>query len=190
MEEMQSAFYDDFWAAGDGGSETWEIKDDGAAEWAIQKIAEARSDTERWAAHYADELAKIRGRNEATEAFMMAALERYFDTVPHKVTKTADKYRLPTGELVRKHAKHVWRHDDDALMAWVRDNGLVSECVKVKESVSWSAVKARLAESDDGTVYDAATGVVCDAVQAADVKPEFVLKFDSNTTNDDDGGND
>lgn len=166
----------------------WEITDDGAAEWAMRQIANARSDTERWAEHYANELAKIRRRNEAVEAFMRTALERYFDTVPHKVTKTLDKYKLPMGELVRKHSKRVWRHDDAALLDWVRENGLVHECVQIKESVSWSAIRSRLAESDDGTVYDVSTGVVCDAVHVEDVPSEFVLKFDSNASNDDEQG--
>lgn len=158
--------------------EPWTIKDDGEAEWAMKKIAEAKSDTERWAAYYAEQLEKIRKANEWHIAFMEAALRDYFDRVPHRATKLSEKYALPSGELVLKQQEPEWTHDDAALLEWCKENGL-TELVKVKESVSWADLKKRLTVSEGGLVYDRETGEAVDAVTCTPREPKFSVNLKS-----------
>ena len=82
--------------------ERFEITDDGKAEWAIQKIREANSDTVKWQEHFAQQLAKIKAENDSTAAYMTGLLADYFATVPHKETKTQSTYKLPSATLIRK----------------------------------------------------------------------------------------
>ncbi len=153
--------------------ERWEITDDSTAEWALKKITEAKTDTEKWAAYYAAQLEKIRKANNGTVEYMEAALRTYFDKVPHHVTKTMEKYALPSGELVLKAQEPEWQHNDEALLPWCKQSGL-TECVKIKESVSWSDLKKRLAVSGD-KVVDKETGEVVEAVTCTARPPKFTV---------------
>lgn len=159
---------------GNDTSEGWTIEDDQQAEWAMRKIEEAQAEYERWKKYYADSLAKIKAKADNTVNFMTIKLAEYFRTVPHKETKTQEKYALPSGELVLKKAKTVWVHDDEALLPWIKENGIV-DCIKVSETVSWSNLKKRLAQTPDGIIYDEATGSVCDAVKVVTTDPEFAV---------------
>ena len=154
--------------------EPWHIRDDGEAEWAMRKMAEAKSDTERWAAYYAEQLEKIRKSNDWQIALMEAALRDYFDRVPHRKTKTSEKYALPSGELVLKQQEPEWSHDDAALLQYCKENGL-TELVKVKESVAWADLKKRLTVAEDGLVYDQETGEAIDSVTCTPREPKFTI---------------
>ena len=48
--------------------------------------------------------------------------------------------------------------------------------MKTTEKVSWADLKKNLAESENGTVYDKETGVVCDGVTATKSAPEFTIE--------------
>lgn len=157
-------------------SQAWAIQDDSAAEWAMRKIAEAKSDTDRWAEYYAAQLSKIRSANEGRIAYLEAALRDYFDQVPHKETKTMAKYGLPSGELVLKQQEPEWSHDDAALLKWCKENGL-TDCVKVKESLSWTDLKKRLTVGADGMVYETETGEAVDAVTCTPREPKFSVNL-------------
>jgi len=153
----------------------WTIEDDQQAEWAMEKILDARAEYERWKAHYTSMLETIKQKTDNTINFMTYKLNEYFRTVPHKETKTQEKYSLPSGDLILKKSKSVWVHEDDAaLLKWVKDNGL-TDCIKVTEEVRWGDLKKRLVESVDGVICDKDTGVVCDAVKATTSQPEFVV---------------
>lgn len=155
----------------------FEITDDGLAEWAMRKIAEARSDTAKWADHFADQLQRIRKANEETEAFFTAALARYFDTVPKRTTKTQSKYTLPSGELVRKAQPSEFLRDDAQLIPFLQENDL-SEYVKLKPSADWASLKKVCTILDDGTVVEQSTGMVLPGVTAVMRPEKFEVKID------------
>lgn len=155
--------------------ETWMIENDQDAEWAIGKVKEAQADLDKWETYYKSMIEKVKARTERTVAYMTAKLSEYFKTVPHRDTKTTEKYSLPSGDLVMKKPKSVWVHEDDeALLKWAKENGF-SDCVKVSEKISWSDVKKRLTEDSNGVICDSETGLVCEAVKATMSEPEFVL---------------
>ena len=155
--------------------ETWKIENDQQAEWALKKIHDAKAELEYWTNYYDGLIDALKVRTEHTVAFMTMKLCEYFREVPHKETKTKEKYSLPSGDLVLVKPKSVWTHDDAALLEWAKMNGR-EDCVKTTEKVSWSDLKKNLAEAEDGTIYDKETGVVCGAVTASKSDPEFTIE--------------
>lgn len=155
--------------------ETWSIENDQEADWAIRKINEATAEFERWKIYYTSMIDKAQKRAERTRSFMLDKLRQYFETVPHKETKTMEKYPLPSGELVLKKPKAVWNHDDAQLLEWLKKNGF-SEFVKVTEKPDWAGFKKRLVEDSSGIICDSETGLVCDVVTSAEDPGGFDVK--------------
>jgi len=144
-------------------AEGWKIENDQQADWAVKKIKDSKADLERWEQYYTNMIEKVRMNTQNTVDFMTAKLAEFFQTVPHKETKTMEKYPLPSGDLVYSKPKEVYAHDDDTLLNWLKENGL-SELVKVKEKPDWAGFKKRLVKGSDGVLCDSETGLVCDVV--------------------------
>lgn len=159
----------------------WEILDDNAAEWAVSKIMEARSDTDKWEAHYACQLEAVRRRNAETEAFMTAKLERYFDILPHKKTKTQESYTLPSAKLIRKIQQPKYVRDDKTLVQWLK--GAAPELVKIVELPNWLELKKRLIVMN-GSVFDRETGENVPCVTLEEPQPVFLVNAKENKANE------
>lgn len=155
--------------------EKFAITDDGKAQLALEKIREARADTDRWTAYYSEQLRKISEANEQTEAFFSGLLERYFLTVPHKVTKTRQSYRLPGGKLALKAQQPTYERDEEALLAWAKVS--FPEAVNVKESVSWGDLKQHLTFTPDGDAVVIKTGEMVPGVKAVKRPDAFVVEI-------------
>lgn len=151
------------------------IADDKQADWAIRKIKEAREDTAKWRAYYADQIAKIEKANASTEDYFLALLENYFAKVPHKATKTQESYMLPSGKLVRKAQNPTYERDDDALIAWAHAS--CPDVIRTKESVSWEQLKKRVTWSPDGEAINPDTGEIIPGVKAVQRDPLFHVIF-------------
>lgn len=158
-----------------GYSQGWSVGDDQAAEWAIKQIKNAEAELDKWTRYYNGMIESIKKRTERKIDFMSEKLREYFGTVPHRETATQEKYSLPSGDLIMKKPKRVWNHDDVMLLKWAKENGF-DDCIKVTEKVSWADVKKRLAEKDDGTIYDTETGLICNYVVAETTDPMFEVK--------------
>lgn len=142
------------------------ITDDAKAEWALKKIREAEADKQMWADYYAEQLKKITNAANNTIEYMTHLLYGYFETVPHSRTKGGqEKYKLPSGELIRHPAEIEYERDEDALLQWCRNNA--PELIKTKESVNWSELKKRIA----------AEGLIPDGVEIAEKPEEFKVKL-------------
>ena len=125
------------------------VKDDGTAEWCLQKIREAQEDVQKWEAHYANQLQKVKDEAQKTIDYFTAKLEEYFDTVPRKATKTQESYSLPTGKLIRKKQQPEYERDDNKLVPWLKQN-FMGQLVKVKESADWASLKTLVHVTPDG----------------------------------------
>ena len=147
------------------------IEDDKQADWAIRKIKEAREDTAKWRAYYADQIAKIEKANAAMEDYFLALLESYFAKVPHKATKTQESYMLPSGKLVRKAQNPTYERDEEALLAWAHAS--CPDVIRTKESVSWEQLKKRVTWSPDGEAINGDTGEIIPGVKAIQRDPVF-----------------
>lgn len=79
--------------------------------------------------------------------YLSMGLYSYFSTVPHRETKTQEKYKLPSGELVLMKEKEDFERDNGALLQWCKANR--PELVRVKEEPDWSAIKEYIKETGD-----------------------------------------
>ena len=122
--------------AEESGSDRFVIDDDSKADWAVRKIAEAEAEKARWKTYYAEAYSKIEQGQDNRIEYLKHMLMVYFDTVPHKTTKTQQSYGLPSGKLVLKRQAPTHDVDDNVLIPWLREN--MPEAIKVKESSSWS----------------------------------------------------
>lgn len=153
----------------------WRIENDQDADWAIRKIQKATAELDRWRQYYNGLIEKVENETDRTVAFFTDRLSEYFGKVPHKETKTMEKYPLPSGDLVLKKPKAVWNHDDATLLDWMKKNGF-SEFVKVTEKPDWAGFKKRLTEDSNGVICDSETGLVCDVVKSELSEPIFEVK--------------
>ena len=148
--------------------ETFVIDNDEKAQWAIDKIREAKANTERWRVHYDRAMRLIEESDNAMIEYMTCLLRDYFETVPHHETKTQKSYTLPSGVLVMKNQAPEFRRDGEKLLAWAKKS--MPELVKTTESVNWDAIK-KLCISGTATIKD--TGEVVDGVEIIEREPLF-----------------
>lgn len=157
------------------------ITDDNTADWALKKIAEERKELERLKAiaqQQVEEIElKIKHLEETTErktAFLKRCLAQYFETVPHKATKTQETYKLLSGSLVFKLPKQNLVKDDAKLLNYLHENGM-EEYIKTEEKPIWAEFKKTLSVVD-GKVIDTSTGEVVEAVKAEETAGVFDVK--------------
>ena len=158
------------------------VDNDHKAEWAARKIREARQDTQKWTEYYERQLSAIRRANEETEAYFAALLADYFETVPHKATKTQESYSLPTCKLVLKAQQPEFNRDEAVLCDYLDKKGR-DDLVKITRRADWAALKKTLRVMEDGTCVDA-DGEVVEGVQAFSRQPEFKIEMKEGNENE------
>lgn len=148
--------------------EQFVINDDGKAEWALNKIAEEKAEMQRMInvansmiMKYQEKIEVYQKQFESKTAYLKEQLRQYFETVPHKSTKTQETYKLPSGTLKLKKQNPEYIRDEEKLLEWVKANKL--SYVKTKESVDWAKLKKELnfvddkALTEDGEIVDGVT---------------------------------
>mgnify|MGYP002741678790 CR=1 FL=1 len=136
------------------------ITDDRCADWAIRKIAEERSEYNRLKeladqqkAAIEEKVEAARRRMENGTAFLTSCLADFFNTVPHKTTKTTEKYRLLSGTLTLK-------------------KGTVK--ATVEESAKWGELKKLLAYTGEIATIQS-TGEIVEGVTAYETPATFTV---------------
>ena len=81
-------------------------------------------------------------------SYLTSCLADFFATVPHKETKTTEKYRLLSGTLTFKKGATKTKLDETKLVPWLKANGY-GELVKVEESTRWADLKKLLSYTGD-----------------------------------------
>ena len=89
-----------------------------------------------------------RKRMENGTSYLTSCLADFFATVPHKETKTTEKYRLLSGTLTFKKGTTKTKLDETKLVPWLKANGY-GELVKVEESTRWADLKKLLSYTGD-----------------------------------------
>ena len=135
----------DLGTVAEGERAPFRITDDRCADWAIRKIADERSEYDRLKALADEQIAAInekvaaaRKRMENGTSYLTSCLADFFATVPHKETKTTEKYRLTAKTKL----------DETKLVPWLKANGY-GELVKVEESTRWADLKKLLSYTGD-----------------------------------------
>ena len=162
--------------AEDAPRPAWRITDDGCADWACRKIAEEKAELDRIRELADAQIQKIEEKVAAAERrfqngtrFLTGKLAEYFETVPHKTTKTKASYRLLSGTLTRKFGSTTMKQDDEKLVQFFKDSGQL-EFIKTEEKPKWGDFKKRL-EIMGGSVVDKETGEIVEGV-TVETKPD------------------
>ena len=162
--------------AEDAPRPAWRITDDGCADWACRKIAEEKAELDRIRELADAQIQKIEEKVAAAERrfqngtrFLTGKLAEYFETVPHKTTKTKASYRLLSGTLTRKFGSTTMKQDDEKLVQFLKDSGQL-EFIKTEEKPRWGDFKKRL-EIMGGSVVDKETGEIVEGV-TVETKPD------------------
>lgn len=157
----------------------WRITDDGCADWACRKIAEEKAELDRIRELADAQIQKIEEKVAAAERrfqngtrFLTGKLAEYFETVPHKTTKTKASYRLLSGTLTRKFGGTTMKQDDEKLVQFFKDSGQL-EFIKTEEKPRWGDFKKRL-EIIGGSVVDKETGEIVEGV-TVETKPDTFM---------------
>lgn len=166
--------------AEDAPRPAWRITDDGCADWACRKIAEEKAELDRIRELADAQIQKIEEKVAAAERrfqngtrFLTGKLAEYFETVPHKATKTKESYRLLSGTLTRKFGGSQMKQDDAQLVQYLKDSGQL-EFIKTEEKPKWGDFKKRL-EIIGGSVVDKETGEIVEAVQIIEKPDTFTV---------------
>lgn len=149
-------------------------------EWACQKIAEEKAELDRIKALGESQIEKIQQRLDAAQRryengtrFLTGKLAEYFETVPHKTTKTKRSYRLLSGTLVKKIGGSTMKQDDDALLAYLKASGN-EDMIQNTEKPKWGEFKKRL-EIVGGQIVDKTTGELVEGVQIIEKPDTFTV---------------
>lgn len=149
------------------------IDDDKKAEWALCAIREHTVEADRMLKACDDQIQFYKKRKEEISAaadrktgYLTSLLQLYFDTVPHKATKTQETYALPSGKLVRRLATKKMEHDDAALMQKYPD------FVQNKPSLAWGELKKKM-KIEGNVVIDTETGEIVEAITVTETPEKF-----------------
>ena len=161
----------------------WRISDDGCADWALKKIKAEKDELDRITALAEAEVARLKEQVENAQRrydqntrFLTSMLADFFETVPHKKTKTGtESYRLLNGQLVKKPAAAKMQPDDEKLVAWLRESGR-EDLIKVETKAMWGDLKKQI--SLVGTIaMIEETGEIVEGIDIVEVPPAFSVKF-------------
>lgn len=120
--------------------ESFVIDTDAKAEWALQKIREHKADRDRFVKWYKDKIKEITEQCDFDTMNLERMLKEYFDTVPHRETKTQSVYDLPTGKIYIKKQNPDFKHDDKTVIEWLKNNG-GGRFIEVEETLKWGDLK-------------------------------------------------
>lgn len=154
----------------------WRIADDDTADWAVAKIAEERTELSRIKDLADEQISRIMEKVRAAEkryengtAYLTSKLAEYFNTVPHKKTKTTESYRLLSGTLKMKLGGVSMQQDDEKLLEYLKASGNV-DMIKTTEKPMWGEFKKNL-QIVDGVVVDKNSGEIVEGVEVIE-KPD------------------
>lgn len=156
------------------------IADDRCADWAVRKIKEEKQEYDRirelgeqQIAEIQEKIDRAKRRFEQNTSFLTSKLAQYFNTVPHKKTKTRETYRLLSGNLVLKLGGVKATLDDEKLVKWLKSNGY-TDFVKVEEKPTWGELKKKL-NLEAGLATMADTGEIVEGITVVQQPDTFVV---------------
>ena len=90
-----------------------------------------------------------------------------------KKTKTMMKYRLPSGELVKKFKAPEFKRNNDKLVKWLEDNQM-DEYIEVKKQPKWKELKKAVKVINGAVVTE--DGEIVEGVEVVERAPEFKVE--------------
>lgn len=167
-------------------SEGWQIKDDGQADWVIDKIRVLKAEYARKEMVAKNKIAQIEAwlkkQQDETDrqiSFFEAKLREYFLNIPEKnlkTTKTQKQYKLPSGTIKLKYRGPEFKRDEEELIKWAEQRGK-NEFIKIKKSFDWATYKKNVL-IDNNKAIDAETGEIIDGIAVIEREPEFIVEVE------------
>ena len=154
-------------------AEGFVIDSDAKAQWALEKIREARADRDTWVEWYKAQIQKITEQTDFDTMNLEHMLAEYFATVPHKKTKTQESYSLRGGKLILKTQNPEYNLDDKTVIDWLKANKK-AEYIKTKEELDWAALKAATGVFEGHIVTE--DGEIIPGITVTDREAKFVVE--------------
>lgn len=151
------------------------------AEWALKKLSKEKAEFQRLKdvcqeaiEQYKAMIEQYEQEEEKKTAYLRMQLEQFFQSVPHRKTKTQESYRLPSGTLYLKRKPPEFVRDDEKLLKYLK---VVNEdkYIKVKETVDWAEYKKTLKISGEAMIDS--DGVIVEGIKVVERPPEFVIEI-------------
>lgn len=165
-------------------NDTFVIKDDNTADWALRAIRDDEAERDRLIAIANNQIEELKAQIEDIKekygrktAFLRGHLAMYMNDVPNKETKTQRTYQLLTGKLIMKKPSQKMVPNDEALVKYL-ETEKCPELIKVVQKPDWAEFKKILAIMD-GDVVNTMTGEVIapEIIAIEDVPASFDVKF-------------
>ena len=154
-------------------NETFVIDTDAKALWALQKIKEARADRDTWVAWYQQKIKEITEQTDFDTMNLERMLAEFFQTVPHKKTKTQESYSLPGGKLILRTQNPEYKRDDKKVIEWLKKNN-GNQFVKTKEELDWAGLKAATGTFEGNIVTE--DGEVIPGIEVINREAKFIVE--------------
>lgn len=168
----------------DEANEVWKVTSDESAEWLIEKVNEDLIEKARYRLSLENRIKDLQDKLNKLNDEERQAIERrnshlleYFETIDEKFkkkTKTMEKYRLPSGEIVKKYPSPEYKRDADKLLGWIKTNKL-NDYVEVKEIAKWADLK-KVTTIAGGQVVYVDTGEIIEGVELIERPPVIEFK--------------
>lgn len=163
--------------------EAWKIKNDEDAEWIIEKTNEDLIEINRFKLsleekmnNLKEKLKTLKNEEESIKERRNSYLIEYFATIDDqykKKTKTMEKYRLPSGEIIKKYPKPEFKRDNEKLLSWIKDNKM-DDYVEVKETPKWGELK-KITKTINGQVVTE-DGEIIEGIEVIERPPVMEFK--------------
>ena len=159
--------------------ESWRVTTDLEGEWALIKIKEHQDEYTRYTdvcnnmiQTYQDKIKQAQDKLQSSTGYLKGLLLEYFQSVPHKATKTQETYLLPSGKLKLKFPAPEFVRDDAKLMEWLKGRGM-NDYVKVVETPQWGEFKKLIKQQDNFVCID---GEIVDGITLVERPPIFEVE--------------
>jgi hypothetical protein len=166
------------------GKESWKITNDAEAEWLIDKVNEDLIEINRFELSLTNKieilkerLEKVKKEKENKISRRDSYLLRYFEDIPEefkKKSKTMEKYRLPSGEIIKKYPAPEFKRDNDTLVNWLKENKM-NDYIEVKESAKWADLKKATKTIGSSVVLEE-TGEIIEGIEVIERVPTIEFK--------------
>lgn len=163
--------------------DNWKITNDQDAEWLIDKVNEELIEKARFKESIINKIELLQEKLKKVEEEEQFIIERrnsylieYFETIPEKFkkkTKTQEKYRLPSGSIIKKYPKLEFKRNNDKLLNWIKANNM-NEYIEVKEAPKWGELKKTIQVVGNQVVTE--YGEIVEGVEVVERPPVVEFK--------------
>lgn len=163
-------------------NEGFVIDNDVKAEWALKKIAEEKEESQRYInicdsmiTEYTIKKLQASEKLKSKTSYLISQLQKYFESVPHKSSKTQETYKLPSGTLKKKLPTFEYERDEKVLGEFLKNNGFVDD-YEVVIKPKWNELKKAIKIQGD-KVVSAETGEIIEGITVQEKPATFLIEY-------------